>query len=168
MKIPKQWLISVVIGTGIFITTIVAMFYWFGSIGATMAYLNGQSVYVYPKKIDLDNQKPGTETVAVFYMKNLTSKKISVIGEKSSCACAFSEKIPITVPARQTVELRIKIHLPKYENDYNQIISFMVAEPKYLVMHPVQVTAKTPNPLEKPTPVESKKSNKPQTEDNKS
>jgi hypothetical protein len=29
----------------------------------------------------------------------------------------------------------------------------MVAEPKYLVMHPVQVTAKIPNPLTKPVDI---------------
>jgi hypothetical protein len=112
--------------------------------------LNGQSVYVYPKKINLDNQQPETETAVTFYMKNLTSKEISVVGEKSSCTCAFSEKIPITAKPHETVELKINIHLPKEETDYDQIISFMVAEPQHLVMYPVQVTATIPNPLTKP------------------
>jgi hypothetical protein len=169
MKNRKKILISVFGGIGLFVLIFGGMIIYCGSVGATVAYINGESVYIYPKKFDLGNQKQGMEAVAVFYMKNLTSKKISVIGEKSSCACALSEKIPITAPARQTVELRIKIRLPKYESDYNQIISFMVAEPKYLVMHPVQITAKIPNPLEKPIPVElEEKDDKPQTEDNKS
>ncbi|MDR0336601.1 MAG: hypothetical protein LBI18_05875 [Planctomycetaceae bacterium] len=120
-----------------------------------MAYLNGQSVYVYPKKINLDNQKPETETIVTFYMKNLTSKEISVVGEESSCTCAFSDKIPITAKPRETIELKVNIHLPQYETNYDQMISFMIAEPKRLVKHPVQVTAKIPNPLTKPidTPI---------------
>jgi hypothetical protein len=152
MKIPNQLLISVVIGTVIFVTTMTVMFYCFGSMGATMAYLNGQSVYIYPKKLDLGNQEPDTEVVAVFKMKNLTAKDISVVGEKSTCTCTFSEKIPVTAQAGKTIELRIKIHLPKYEGGYDQIISFMVAEPNRLAMYPVRVTATIPNPL--PQPVE--------------
>ena len=36
---------------------------------------------------------------------------------------------------------------PKYEPMYDQMISFIVAEPNRLAMHPVQVTAKIPNSL---------------------
>jgi hypothetical protein len=46
----------------------------------------------------------------------------------------------------------------------------MVAEPKRLAMHPVQVTAKIPNPLERPTGVEEEQNldqDIPQTEDHK-
>jgi hypothetical protein len=155
MKNHKKRLISIVGGIGLLVLIFLVLFGYCGSVGATVAYINGQSVYIYPKKLDLGNQEAGAETVAVFYMKNLTAKKISVVGEKSSCTCAFSEKIPITAQAGKTIELRIKIHLPKYENDYDQIISFMVAEPQHLAMHPVQVTATIPNPLPQPvdTPI---------------
>jgi effector-binding domain-containing protein len=169
MNNRKKLLISLFGGIGLFVLILLGLISYCGSVGATIAYINGESVCIYPKKLDLGNQKPGTETVAVFYMKNLTSKNISVVGEKSSCNCTFSEKIPITAQAGQTVELRIKIYFPKYESDYDQMISFMAAEPKHLTTHPVQVTAKIPNPLEKTTPVESKEKNdNPQTEDNKS
>ncbi|MDR2345972.1 MAG: hypothetical protein LBE18_07890 [Planctomycetaceae bacterium] len=115
MKIHKQLLISILGGIGLFIIIAIVILYRFGSVGAMTAYLHGQSVYVYPKRINLDNQKPETKTVVTFYMKNLTSKEISVVGEKSSCSCAFSEKIPITAKPHETVELKINIHLPEYE-----------------------------------------------------
>jgi effector-binding domain-containing protein len=168
MKNRKKLLISIMGGTGFFVLILLGIWFYFGSLGAAIASINGESVYIYPKKINLGNQEPGTETVAVFFMKNLTSKEISVVGEKSSCTCAFSEKIPITAQAGKTVELRIKTQLPKYENGYDQMISFMVAEPGRLAMHPVQVTAKIPNPLETPTSVEEEQNqNIPQIEDHK-
>jgi hypothetical protein len=170
MKDHKKLLISIAGGIGLFVLILLGTWFYFGSLGATMACINGESVYIYPKKVNLGNQKPGTETAAVFYMKNLTSKEISVVGEKSSCTCAFSEKIPITAQAGKTVELRIKTQLPNYESGYDQIISLMVAEPKRLAMHPVQVTAKIPNPLERPTGVEEEQNldqDIPQTEDHK-
>ncbi|MDR1384130.1 MAG: hypothetical protein LBJ67_09830, partial [Planctomycetaceae bacterium] len=87
-------------------------------------------------------------------------------GEKSSCTCAFSEKIPITAQAGKTVELRIKTQLPKYESGYDQIISLMVAESGRLAMHPVQVTVRISNPLKIPVSVEEKQNNDvPQTDD---
>jgi hypothetical protein len=155
MKIYKQLLISVSGGIGLFVIMAIVILYWFGSMGAMMAYLNGHSVYIYPKKIDLNNQQLETKTVVTFYMKNLTSNEISVVGEKSSCTCAFSNKIPITAKPGETIELKVNIHLPEYESVYDQMISFMVAEPKRLAMHPVQITAKIPNPLTKPidTPI---------------
>jgi hypothetical protein len=113
MKIHKQLLISVSGGIGLFVIIAIVILYWFGSMGTTMAYLEGQSVYVYPKKINLDNQQPETETVVTFYMKNLTSKEISVVGEKPSCTCTFSDKIPITAKPHETVQLNVNIHLPK-------------------------------------------------------
>ena len=142
MNTRKKLIVSLLGGAGLFALLIQGMIGWFGSMGATMAWLNGESVYIYPKMIDLGNQEPGKETVVTFTMKNLTSKDISVVGEKSSCTCAFSEKIPITAKAGKTAELKVNIHLPKYEPMYDQMISFMVAEPNRLAMHPVQVIAK--------------------------
>ena len=153
MNARKKLLISLLGGVGLFALLMLGMIGWFGSMGATVAWLNGESVYIYPKKIDLGNQEPGTETVVTFYMKNLTSKEISVVGEKSSCTCAFSEKIPISAKVGNTAELKVNIHLPKYESTYDQVISFMIAEPNRLALHPVQVTAKVPNPL--PVPQEN-------------
>jgi len=147
MSNRKKLLISVLGGLGLFVILMFGMVGWFGSLGASVAWLNGESVYIYPKKIDLGNQEPGTETVVTFYMKNLTSKEISVVGEKSSCTCAFSEKIPISAKPGKIAELKVNIHLPKREPTYGQMISFMVAESKRLALHPVQVLAKIPNPL---------------------
>jgi len=147
MSNKKMLLISVTGGFGLFAILLLAMIGWFGSMGASVAWFNGETIYVYPKKINLGNQEPGTEAVVTFYMKNLTSKEISVVGEKSSCTCAFSEKIPIAAKPGKTAELNVNIHLPKHEPTYDQMISFMVAEPNRLAMHPVQVTAKIPNTL---------------------
>jgi len=155
MNTRKKLLISLIGGLCLFVVLMLLMVVCFGSFSASMAWLNGEAIYLYPKKIDLGNQEPATETVATFYMRNLTSKEISVVGEKSSCTCAFSEKIPIAAMPGKTAELKVNIHLPKHEPTYDQMISFMVAEPNRLAMHPVQVTAKVPNPL--PVPQENEK-----------
>jgi len=126
---------------------------WFGGLGQLIAYNNGESVYIVHKTLNLGSCEAGTKTVAVFRMTNLSSKEVSVVGERSSCNCAFSEKIPITVQPGKTIDLKINIQLPKHDTAYDQSITFMVAEPNRLAMHPVRVTATIPNPL--PQPIES-------------
>jgi hypothetical protein len=145
----KRIFVIVFGGVGLFVVFMFAVYICLGGVGAMVAYLEGESVYIYPKKIDLADQEAGTKTVVTFYMKNLTTKEVSIVGEESSCTCAFSDKIPIVAKPRETVEIKVNIHLPKYETSYDQIISFMVAEPNRLAKHPVQVIARIPNTLKK-------------------
>jgi hypothetical protein len=145
----KKIFVIVLGGIGFFIVVMIILLLCFGSVGAIVAYLNGDSVYIYPKRIDLANQEAGTKTIVTFYLNNLTTKEVSIVGEESSCTCAFSDKIPIVAKPRETVEIKVNIHLPKYETNYDQIVSFLVAEPDRLAKHPVQITAKIPKPLKK-------------------
>jgi hypothetical protein len=149
MKISKKILVSGLGGIGLFVLVLLGAVVWFGNVGTMIAYVNGEAVYLYPKNMNFGNQKPGSEIVSVFYMKNMTSQEVSVVGEESSCDCVSSTELPITARAGETIELRVKAQLPKYRKDYDQVISFIVAEPERLVMHPVRVTATIPNPLEK-------------------
>ena len=125
---------------------------WFGSVGAFIAYINGQVVYLSPRMLDLGSHEAGVETAAVFKMTNLSSKEVSVIGERSSCgSCTFSEQIPIVAASGKTVDLKINVLLPEYDTSYDQTITFLVAEPNRLAMYPVRIKATIPNPLPRPT-----------------
>lgn len=135
------FLLFVLLGLGIF---------RFSGFGPFMAYVNGESVFVTPKKLDLGRCEADSQTVAIFKMTNLTSKEISVVGERSSCNCAFSEQIPVIAAPGKTVDIKVNVHLPKYDTSYDQTITFMVAEPDRLAMYPVRVTATVPHPLTKP------------------
>jgi hypothetical protein len=126
--------------------------YYFGGFGQFLAFVNSKPLYISPRQIDLGSHEVGTETVAVFMMTNLSSKEISIVGERSSCNCAFSEGFPISILPGKTADLKVNVRLPKYDSSYDQTIIFMVAEPNKLGMHPVRITATIPNPL--PRPVE--------------
>ena len=130
----------------------VAGIFWFGGRAQFLAFLNGESVYFSPRLLDLGSCEAGAETVVVFKMSNLSSKEISVIGERSSCNCAFSKQLPIVAASGKTVDVKINVRLPRYDSSYDQTIILMVAEPNRLAMHPVRVKATIPNPF--PRPVE--------------
>lgn len=128
----------------------------FGGVKPFVAYLNGKVVYLDKKTLDIGQCEAGAKTVAIFHMTNLSSKEISVVGEKSSCGCAFAEQIPIVAAPGATVEVRIGVHLPLHGTTYDQTVLLMVAEPTRLAMHPVRITATVSNPI--PRPIEGSES----------
>ncbi len=147
----KRALLCSVLGGGVlFVTALGIAAFSYGGIGQLMAAVNGEAVYISPQTLDLGSVKPGEKTVASFTMTNLSSQEISVVGERSSCNCAFSEQIPIKAAPGKTVDLKINVHLPSYDNSYDQSVAFMVAEPGKLAMHPVRIIASIPNPRQRP------------------
>ncbi len=147
MKKVLYMTVMSILGGCVLVFLLLSLAAWkFGGWGPLTAYLNGDVVYFSPKILDIGPCEAGTKTVAVFRMTNLTSKEISVVGEKSSCSCAFAEKIPIIAPPGKTVDVRIGVHLSTQGTLYDQTVSLMVAEPARLALHPVRVTAKILRP----------------------
>ena len=95
MKHYRNVFLSVFFGATLFLLLISAGILRFGGVGPLIAYINGESVYLTPRLLDLGPCEAGSEAVAAFRLQNLSSKEIPVVGERSSCNCAFSEQIPI-------------------------------------------------------------------------
>lgn len=150
MKKYRNLLLSIFGGAALFLLFFGIGVLWVGGVGSFLAFVNGQPLYLTPRLLDLGSHEAGVETVAVFKLTNLTSKEISVVGERSSCNCAFSGQIPITAAPGKTIDIKVNVRLPKYDSSYDQTIIFMVAEPSKLGMHAVRITATIPNPLTRP------------------
>lgn len=155
MKTKRFLLLPIALGTFLFLVPLSAGYLWFGGIGQLAAYVNGKAVFISPREFNFGSCDPGTETVAIFHITNLASKEISVLGERSSCNCAFSDQIPILAEPGKTVDIRINVRLPKYDASYDQTITFMIAEPDRLAMHAVRVTATIPHALSRPIETET-------------
>lgn len=119
----------------------------FGSLGAAASWINGKSFYLSPQIVRLDNRAPGAEEVVTFQLKNLSSEEISVVGEKASCSCIFSENIPIKVDSGKTAEVNVRVRLPKYKTGYNQSVILTIATPRKLEFAEARIVATIPNPL---------------------
>ncbi|MDR1925269.1 MAG: hypothetical protein LBQ66_12940, partial [Planctomycetaceae bacterium] len=66
MSNSKRIFVIVLGGVAFFLTAMVIVLLCFGSVGIMVAYLNGESAYIYPKKTDLANQEAGTKAVVTF------------------------------------------------------------------------------------------------------
>ncbi len=147
MKKKIYWIL---IGFAVPICALVVASLTFGSFGATASWLYGKPFYLYPQIVRLENRAPGLEEVVTFQLKNLASEDISVVGEKSSCTCAFSENIPITVKPGEVAAVKIRVRLPKYKTSYDQSVLLMIATAEKLKFAEVRIVANIPNPLPLP------------------
>ncbi|MGI5832203.1 MAG: DUF1573 domain-containing protein [Thermoguttaceae bacterium] len=147
----KKQRLTFVIGGAVLLVLVFAVFYfWIAERGAGGPWPFGKSFVISPTTIDLGDREPGTIETVTFHLTNLSKKEISVVGEKSSCSCAVSENIPVSAQPNETIPINIRAGLPRYESSYDQTVLLMVATSDKLVMSPVRITAKVPNPLPKP------------------
>lgn len=116
MKNVQYFFLSILGGIILFFLLLSCCLFGFGGIGQMIAYMNGESIYISPKVQNLGSLEASTKTVAIFHLTNLMLQEIVVVGERSSCSCAFSEKIPITVAPGKTVDLKINVHLSEDES----------------------------------------------------
>ncbi len=117
------------------------LYFWLAGEFPGLSDSGTKQYIICPEQIHLEDRQPGSEEIVTFYLVNLSKKEISVVGEDSSCSCAFSEKFPITAPPKEAAEIKMRVRFPRDEPTYDQYVSFMVAASKYLEMAPVRITA---------------------------
>jgi hypothetical protein len=127
-------------GLILFVLLFVIGIFRFSGVLPLVAFLNGSTFYITPQTLNLGECPADSQTVAVFHFTNLISQKISIVGERSSCSCAATEKLPKVIPPLQTLDVRINVHLPM-TGTFDQTVTLLIQEPDKLRMHPVQITA---------------------------
>jgi hypothetical protein len=152
----KTVVVAVLGGVLLFVLLLSFLTFRTGSIVTAFAYLNGSTFSVSPQEIDLGSHDPGTEHDVTFHLRNFSGENIGVVGEASGCSCAFAGELPIVVPPKEIIPIKVHIKLPKYRRFYDQEVTLMVETKGRTLLYPVRVTATVPNPL--PPPAEDETS----------
>lgn len=142
----RNVLASIAVGPCLFALLMLAGSAWFGSYEAFTSYLAGDAVCFAPRTVDLGQRQAGARVNVFVSCRNLTSKDVAIVGHKSTCRCIVSEEMPIALGPGTTVRVGVRVHLPKDEPCYDQLITFMIAEANQLAMHPIRVRATILNP----------------------
>ena len=141
MKRIQVLLCSVLLGITLFVIVITVAVFVFGGIGFAVAWLNGEAAYVYPKIVNLGKNESKSQKTATFHLKNLSSQDISLVGERSSCSCTFSEQIPLVAKPGECVNIKVKVILATKDTAFDQTITFMIAEPNRLSFQSVRIVS---------------------------
>lgn len=85
---------------------------FFGSISATLATLQGESLSA-PSYVNFGSAKPGDRLEQTITIKNWTAKPVRLIGGTSDCSCVTTSEMPLTIPSGESLTLTIKLAVPE-------------------------------------------------------
>jgi hypothetical protein len=124
------WILACVGGGGLLIGAALAWGYWqFGSLASTVAYLNGERVFVDPDTLSLGVVRRGEERDLRFTIRNRTGKAVKLLGAKSTCGCMrMEETFPISIGEGGQRELTIHVWLTGKDSAFDKRVDFYTDE----------------------------------------
>jgi len=82
-----------------------------GSVHAFVASLQGEALLVRPNTIQLGNQAADTQKVVNIAIRNMTERKVRIIGSQSSCSpCVVATDLPIVAAKKQEAQVKLRVN----------------------------------------------------------
>jgi hypothetical protein len=101
--------------------------------------LSGERLLVEPTAISLGQQKPRAVSERNVRIVNLTSDKVTVLGAERSCGCITMDDFPLLIPAGESREVHLKIHINRDSGEYDESVKFFT---DYSEMRAFEVTVR--------------------------
>ncbi len=76
-----------------------------GGAGYVLPYLQGRRLLVAPPFLRINDAED--RVIIPVVLTNIDTQSITVISANSSCSCATVEQLPLTIPGRKSITLRI-------------------------------------------------------------
>lgn len=106
-----MWLVACLGGGGFLIAALLAWGRWeFGSLGNTLAYLNGQRLLAAPNVLSFGTARRGEERILQVTLLNRTGKTVALPGARSTCGCMGIEvQFPIVIMQGDRCKLTVRV-----------------------------------------------------------
>ena len=109
----------------ILITLLAIVFFSFSSNPWTMlALIRGETLIVEPAVLEVGEAHEGVSRVLPIRLHNYGNKPIKVIGGNVSCTCMTLTDLPVTVPAKGKVTVRIEVKFRGTKGRFNHSFRF--------------------------------------------
>jgi hypothetical protein len=84
--------------------------YQFGSVGAFIAMARGNALHIEPAELFVGEVELGKSQNVSIRLRNLTSKRLKVLGSETSCGCAVSgDELPVVLEPYQVKPFQLKV-----------------------------------------------------------
>ncbi|MFO0811483.1 MAG: hypothetical protein U0746_22875 [Gemmataceae bacterium] len=94
------------------VAAVVAWAVWqFGSIAHAAAYARGERVVVEPAAVDFGAVAPNASVSQAVTVTNLSGQPVCILGGNPDCACRIRERLPLTIPAGDSIPLHLGLVL---------------------------------------------------------
>jgi hypothetical protein len=103
--------------------------FWFGGLGAFLAYLCGEEIFLEPAYIRIAESNPNEEVGLSARLTNVSGRSIRLYGFETSCSCTLLDQLPKFLAAGSTAELEIKVHLPPLNGKFEGVVRVFTDSP---------------------------------------
>jgi hypothetical protein len=117
----------------------------FGSPGAALAYFRGEAVSITPRVVDVGEVGSGDAHQVTVELTNWCDLPVPIIGGTSDCGCDINHDLPLTIPARQSRPLTIRLRLPTAEGYFTRKALFRTDHEGARVL-PVRIVGRISEP----------------------
>lgn len=103
----------------------------YGSTSKALARLRGQVLFLERDSTEIPTVPERTYHTGYWYLENLTSKPVTVVGSRSGCGCVVAEDLPISIGprARQRIGISAIVTAPKEGDEFAQAIQLCLDTP---------------------------------------
>jgi hypothetical protein len=98
----------------------------FGSHAAAIAFLRGERMSVGPRLADLGEAAPGDSRDATVVLWNWTDSPVRLIGGTADCSCTVLNDLPVTIPARESRPVTVRVRMSATVGVYTRKAVFLV------------------------------------------
>jgi hypothetical protein len=123
---PGVWLLACLGGGGLLIAVVLAWGYWqLGSLSSTLAYLNGERLFVDRGVLSFGTAKRGEERSLQLVIRNRTGKDVRILGAKSTCSCmGTEEEFPFLLADGGQRELTVRVWVVGKDSLFEKRLDF--------------------------------------------
>lgn len=104
--------------------------YKFGTVAGFVAFVNGSCLLVDRPGQTIGVVRPGQEVQVEYSLRNLSDRRVTVLGAQSSCTCARIEALPFSMAPRESATLRVTIKAPRNAPHFAGSISLFTDHPE--------------------------------------
>jgi hypothetical protein len=98
----------------------------FGSVRAAVAHFRGDRVAVQPAMIDVGKGESGESREVDVEVSNWTDSPVRLIGGTADCSCTVLNDLPVTIPAKETRPVKVRLRMSGTPGRFTRSAGFLV------------------------------------------
>jgi hypothetical protein len=107
-----------------------ALWWFFSSVHAGLAYLGGAALVISPQNVDLGRIAAGERRDFEVSLQNMDRRPIKIVGARSSCTCIVIDGLPRTIEAGKTITLKARVVVPRDKPEFAQVLTYYTDSPE--------------------------------------
>jgi hypothetical protein len=135
----RQWLlVTMLVVVCVTISSIAHALWRTADPTISLGYLFGKRFFCVPERLHVGAIACGSTFEVELRFRNFGNRAVTVLGAQKSCGCIELGEFPISVPARSSKSLVVKLQAPTRSKEFDYSVAFFSDE-EFVAQHTVEI-----------------------------